>query len=60
MDGIDTEALQVTDGPRFGERKELTGVLRSDALVEHRRIVVDIAPDREVTDVHLIDDEVGR
>ena len=60
VDGVDAEALEVVDGPRFGEREELPRILRGDALVEHRWVVVDVAPDGEVADVHLVDDEVGR
>ena len=48
MDGIDTQRLQVLDGPRLGERQELAWILGIRAR------------NGEVAMVKLIDDEVGR
>ena len=48
MDGVDTQLLQVVDGPRLRQRQELTGMLRIGT------------GDGEVAVVHLVDDEVGR
>ena len=48
MDGIHAQGLQVVDGPGFGERQELTRILRP------------LSGNRKITVVHLIDHQVGR